>query len=129
MQFAVLWNIFVDANSDQKCRKLLSKVEQAIGIPLAEAKIEKYWKDKTRFKIQAVSRIDVPSNKDGFFTVMTKAGHLSRAWVISAPAEDLPLEFSGTSQPGSGLIPGIDSVFFEVAKADVSAPNELIRLG
>jgi hypothetical protein len=126
MQVLIHWNIFANVNSEQKCRKVITSIEKALGSNFANLKIEKYWKDKHLFKVQAISKIDVRSDRDGFFDIMTKAGHLSRSWSISTPSENSPLEFGGASQPGSGIIPGIDSVAFDVARSD--SPDVLANL-
>ncbi|HEY5313167.1 MAG TPA: hypothetical protein VIK18_11635 [Pirellulales bacterium] len=127
MQLLIYWNIFADANSDQKCRKLIEKFESAIGMALKDATIERYWKDKALFKVHALSRLDIQSNKDGFFTVMTKAGQLFRTWIIKPPSEEWPWQFGATSQAASGRIPGIDSVFFEAEVANDPRASEIVH--
>lgn len=81
---------------------------------------------KTIKKIASGVQRPVPSKNEGFFIIMTQAGHLSRGWSISTPSEDSPLEFGGVTQAGSGLPPEIDSIGFNVERADIEANNELV---
>lgn len=121
MKVLIHWNIFANVGSESKCHKVVANIEAALGLPLSSPKIERYRKDQTMFKILADTSITVPNVEDAVFKVITKAGRLSRAWVVSAPSEDSALKFGGASQPGSVAIQGIDSISFSVSE-DVPQP-------
>src|ERR1700680_2638180 len=97
MRFIFDWIFFSEVTTQQKCQRILDKIADLFGCALSDIKIERYWKDETKFKIQARSSLNAPTAADGLFLIMTKLNHLAPKWVVGGPAED-GSGFSGTTK-------------------------------
>lgn len=111
MRIHINWTFFLDVTTPQKSAKLMKIIAGLLG-ELEGVKTERYWKDKTLYRVTATSVVGALTPQEAYYAIMQLAAHLARSWLVSIPSEDGLLEFWGATQPGSGQIQGIDSIHF-----------------
>ena len=115
MDFCVDWTLFVKVSTSQKCERIIDTVQKALGISFSQVTKDRYWKDKSLFKVDAKSCVTAPATKDAFYAIMTAANGLARRWVVNGPTEGGIWEFAGTAEKSSIRIQGIESIDFRSA--------------
>ncbi|HQU41280.1 MAG TPA: hypothetical protein PK867_00650 [Pirellulales bacterium] len=123
--------IFLNTATPDKARKAVDKIADALSLDLSGAKIERYWKDKDLFKVNATSRVEGATPADAFYRIMGTMRGIATRCVITLPDEDGIFEFGGAVNPGESRLQGIESVSFnvcEVAEPQVYRGAEAIPL-
>jgi hypothetical protein len=112
MKLCIDWTFFLDVNTEAKCIKLVERIRIALGLPLENVKMERYWKDKQLFRVLAASCLDAPTATDGFYSIMKAVNGLSHRWIVNGPTEGGVWEFAGDASPDSLRISGIKLISF-----------------
>jgi hypothetical protein len=118
------WTFFLKVSSPAKAEKLVPRLIEVVGLPLSVTGIERYWKDKSLFKVSAHVELRAVSPPDAFYTVMQAASRLAGSWTIAGPhGDDDFWEFGGTASQGTLRLPGVDSVVFNASFAPTPAED------
>jgi hypothetical protein len=127
MKIRIVWTLFLNVSSPAKASKVVHKISKLIELTLSVTHGERYWKEKTLFKVTAHAEMEATSPGDAFFKVMQLASRLAGSWTIAGPHGDHGTwEFGGTASPGTLRIPGADSVVFNAtitAEAEVNSEH------
>lgn len=115
MTFNINWTFFLNVGSVPKSQRIVDKINNLMEWPLVDIKIERYWKDKTLYKVSAKSSFEAATARDAFYNTMHSANVIARTWTINGPSHDASWEFGGVASPGSCQISGVDSASFSAS--------------
>lgn len=116
MEFVIDWHFFLGVTNQQKCDKIIQEISDALGTGFFEISSERYWKEKTLFKVDAKSSFQALNSRDSLYMTMNLIKRLARSWNVTMPPDEGPWEFGGVSSSGSVQIIGVNSIFFNVSQ-------------
>src|SRR5579863_2891718 len=124
MKINIDWTFLLDVTTEQKSAKLTEKIAGLLS-KLECVKTERYWKDKTFYRVTAKSLVDASTAKDAYYSIMQMAGHIARSWIVTVPSEEGLFEFSGAMQPGSVQIQGVNFINFDCLQVVAESTKQM----
>lgn len=86
MKFKIEWTVFLRVKDERKATKVLTNIEEKIGLKVEGNKIEKYWKDKTLWKADFITYYSNEMNvQEAVFTTLELLNEVGSEWSIHSP--------------------------------------------
>jgi hypothetical protein len=117
--FEIRWTAFLRVNSEKKAKKVLHRINEAIGSQIEVIECGKYWKDQSLFK--AYFRIGLVCSEiaDAVFETLQICRNLASHWTVSTPSEykDERWEFNGFTHEVS--LTSVESMDFHLSNFEM----------
>lgn len=116
MIFKIIWEFYVSAKSKDKCLKVVQKTITSLGIESDLQECERYWKDKSLFKVNLKSSLHAEDIQNAVFKVLGLSSIISRRWIVGSPQnyENGKWEFAGWASSRDLICPGISEASFRL---------------
>jgi hypothetical protein len=119
MNARITWKLFLDVSSAAKAAKITKRFAETIGLDVRTSEPETYVKGRARYKVLARAEMNENSPGDALFKIMQVSSRLAGAWSVAGPNDgDGTWEVSGSANPGTLRIQGIDSAEFDAEFGD-----------
>ena len=110
----VHWVAFLRVNDESAARKLLTRIETRLAVPLDAGEIERYWKDASLYRCTFTTALHAENPATALHAVLGMAARLAPSWHVNSlpPSDNLA---GWTNEPGIAVA-GVTSVGFDLGQ-------------
>jgi hypothetical protein len=86
------WVAFLRAKDPDAARKLLFRIQDALGVPMNLDVVEPYTKDTSLYRCTFTTTVEANDSADAVHEVLTAAGRLAPGWYVNNLPPHEPFE-------------------------------------
>lgn len=104
------WSTFLKVKDEATAQRLLSRLEEALGVELEAREVERYWKDHSLYRCTFTTPLP-PVGGNRTADVLALAGRVAPGWYVNGLMPDTPI--SGTATD-SIVVSGVTWLSFDL---------------
>lgn len=109
----VLWVVHVRANREANARRVIKRVVAAIGRPVEERSLERYWKIREQYVAVFATPLDALAAPEAIFQTMLSVQQIGSGWLVLGPhrigGESWAFEMTCAANAGGRFrVPGVE---------------------